>query len=88
MSPIEIAARAGWNEKADEFHQWETLSAEEQVAEIDGMRAGLLALAECDLPRAYLTMTGPARRRIDKDTLQGALRVILRAIANDGKDNG
>ena len=49
MSPIEIAARAGWNEKADEFHQWETLSAEEQVAEIDGMRAALRVLAECDL---------------------------------------
>ena len=46
MTPVEIAAKAGWNEKSDEFNQWETLSAEEQNAEIDGMRAGLLALID------------------------------------------
>ena len=46
MTPVEIAAKASWNEKADEFHQWETLSAGERTYHINSMRAGLLALID------------------------------------------
>ena len=69
--PLRIAASAGWNAKADEFNQWETLSAEEQVAEIDAMRVALLALAEVDLKGPHLL--------VDE-----AFKAILRAIATEG----
>jgi hypothetical protein len=92
MTPLETAARAAyeaWISGVEGIEPaWDDLPQDFIDRLMAAQRAALLALAECDLPRKHLTVTGPSGVRTDKDDRQGIFRVILRAIATGGNADG
>jgi len=85
MTPLEIAAKARWESRAEgNFpHRWEDFTDEGRKAHMEDMRAALLALAEEELPKEVLTITGPAGWHVDMDHRRCIFRIIVRAIAED-----
>jgi hypothetical protein len=91
MTPIEKMAKAAWNATSDEFNQWDgSLDAMEKIHAIDGMRAALLALAECELlmevklagARAYWDTDDEDMDESCVEDMQGVFAAMLLSIAS------
>ncbi len=88
MTPLEIAAKARWEARNAGFGEyWEELTKREQREEYDDMRAGLLALAEVELPEDVMKSGRDAllheREWRISEAVQAreAFRAMLRSIA-------
>jgi hypothetical protein len=77
MTPLEIAAKARWESRAeDNFpHRWEDFTGEGRKEHMQDMRAALLALADSACPREELLPHGYTPRH------WAMLRAVLRVVA-------
>lgn len=81
MTPLEIMAKARWDNRADGkiLHKWEDFSDASKAAHMDDMRVALLALADSSCPRELLMPHAMTARHWTM------MRTIIRAIAEDGQ---